>query len=39
MEAEYRDCIIYADESGDPNLTSIDAEYPVFVLNFCVQRT
>ena len=35
-EGEYSDYIIYADESGDPHLTSIDAEYPVFVLNFCV---
>lgn len=35
-EGEYSDYIIYADESGDPNLTSIDADYPVFVLNFCV---
>ena len=37
-EAEYSDYIIYADESGDPNARSIDNNYPVFVLNFCVFR-
>ncbi len=35
---EYSDFIIYADESGDPNPASVDANYPVFVLNFCVFR-
>lgn len=35
---EYSDYIIYADESGDPNPTSVDSDYPVFVLNFCVFR-
>ena len=34
----YSDYIIYADESGDPNPAPIDANYPVFVLNFCVFR-
>ena len=34
----YSDYIIYADESGDPNTVSVDANYPVFVLNFCVFR-
>ena len=34
----YSDYIIYADESGDPNPDSADANYPVFVLNFCVFR-
>ena len=34
----YSDYIIYADESGDPNPASLDANYPVFVLNFCVFR-
>ena len=38
MEAEYSDYIIYSDESGDPNPASPDANYPVFVLNFCVFR-
>ncbi len=36
--AEYSDYIIYADESGDPNPTSVDPNYPVFVINFCVFR-
>lgn len=35
---KYSDYIIFADESGDPNPASIDANYPVFVLNFCVFR-
>ena len=35
---EYSDYIIYADESGDPNPTSVDPNYPVLVLNFCVFR-
>ncbi len=30
--------IIYADESGDHSLTSINVEYPVFVLAFCIFR-
>ena len=34
----YSDYIVYADESGDPNPASVDANYPVFVLNFCVFR-
>ena len=34
----YGDYIIYADESGGPNLTPVDPNYPVFVLNFCVFR-
>ena len=34
----YSDYIIYADESGDPNPASVDSNYPVFVLNFCVFR-
>ena len=29
---------MYVDESGDHSLTSIDTEYPVFVLSFCVFR-
>jgi hypothetical protein len=35
---EFSDYIVYADESGDPNRESLDANYPVFVLNFCVFR-
>ena len=30
------DYIVYVDESGDHGLQSIDAQYPVFVLAFCV---
>ena len=32
------DFIVYVDESGDHSMTSIDSEYPVFVLSFCVFR-
>lgn len=32
----YSDYIVYADESGDHSLTSIDEGYPIFVLLFCV---
>lgn len=35
---DYSDYIIYADESGNPNPASVDPDYPVFVLNFCVFR-
>lgn len=34
----YGDYIIFADESGSPYLTSIEKEYPVFVLVFCLVR-
>ena len=34
----YSDYIIYADESGDPGLASVDPSYPVFALNFCLFR-
>ncbi|WP_259295029.1 DUF3800 domain-containing protein [Paraburkholderia sp. DHOC27] len=30
------DYIVFVDESGDHSLTSIDADYPLFVLCFCV---
>jgi len=33
---EMSDYIVYVDESGDHSLTSIDPEYPVFVLAFCI---
>ncbi len=32
----YSDYIIYVDESGDHSLSSIDPQYPVFCLSFCV---
>lgn len=36
--AGYSDYIIYVDESGDHSLTSIDPDYPLFVLSFCIFR-
>jgi hypothetical protein len=33
---DYSDYIVFADESGDHGLTSIDPEFPVFALVFCV---
>jgi hypothetical protein len=33
---EYSDYIIYVDESGDHSLDSINKEYPIFVLAFCI---
>lgn len=30
------DYIVFVDESGDQSLTSIDPQYPVFVLSFCI---
>lgn len=35
---EHSDYIVFVDESGDHSLESIDSEYPVFVLSFCVVR-
>lgn len=32
----FSDYIVYVDESGDHSLTSIDDQYPVFVLSFCI---
>lgn len=34
----HSDFIIYVDESGDHSLESIDSDYPVFVLSFCIFR-
>jgi hypothetical protein len=33
---KYSDYIVYVDESGDHSLQSIDANFPIFVLAFCV---
>ena len=33
---EFSDYVVYVDESGDHGLLSIDPEFPVFVLAFCV---
>lgn len=32
----FSDYIVYVDESGDHSLTHIDANYPIFVLAFCI---
>lgn len=34
--ADFSDYIVYVDESGDHSLSSIDPQYPVFVLTFCI---
>jgi hypothetical protein len=36
LPAEFGDYLVFADESGDHGLLTIDKEYPVFVLAFCV---
>jgi len=38
MDSQFSDFIVYADESGDHGMVSIDPQYPVFVLVFCVIR-
>jgi hypothetical protein len=35
---EFSDYVVYADESGDHGMVSIDLQYPVFVLVFCIFR-
>jgi hypothetical protein len=35
-ESEFGKYIVYVDESGDHSLQSIDQNYPIFVLAFCV---
>ncbi|MDO9318282.1 MAG: DUF3800 domain-containing protein [Gammaproteobacteria bacterium] len=35
-ESSFGSYIVYVDESGDHSLTSIDSNYPIFVLAFCV---
>jgi hypothetical protein len=30
------DYIVYVDESGDPSLTAINPQYPIFVVAFCI---
>ncbi len=34
----FSDFVIFVDESGDHSLTSIDADYPLFVLSLCIVR-
>ena len=36
MSVEFSDYIVYVDESGDHGLQSLDPNYPIFVLAFCV---
>ena len=36
IKSDYSDYIVYVDESGDHGLKSIDKNYPVFVLAFCI---
>ncbi len=38
VAVRHSDFIVYVDESGDHSLESIDPEYPVFVLSFCIFR-
>lgn len=33
---DFSDFIVYVDESGDHSLKSIDPQYPVFALSFCI---
>ena len=35
-ETPFSQYIVYVDESGDHSLQSIDEQYPIFVLAFCV---
>lgn len=34
--SQFSDFIVYVDESGDHSLTSVDPQFPVFALSFCV---
>jgi hypothetical protein len=36
LNNQFSDYIVYVDESGDHSLESIDINYPVFVLAFCI---
>ena len=36
VKMEHSDYVIFVDESGDHGLTSIDDNYPIFVLDFCI---
>jgi len=35
-ESQFSNYVVYVDESGDHSLKSIDQNYPIFVLAFCV---
>lgn len=34
--SKFSDFVVYVDESGDHSLTSVNQDYPVFVLAFCI---
>jgi len=36
VENDFSDYVVYVDESGDHGLASIDSQYPIFVLVFCI---
>ena len=36
--SDFSDFIVFVDESGDHSLTSIDPQFPVFALSFCVVK-
>ena len=38
MSNRFSDYIVYVDESGDHGLQTIDNNYPIFVLAFCIFR-
>lgn len=38
IQRQFSDYIVYVDESGDHGLESIDTNYPIFVLVFCIFR-
>lgn len=38
MEKPFSEFVVYVDESGDHGLKTIDPNYPVFVLAFCIFR-
>ncbi|PWC74474.1 DUF3800 domain-containing protein [Azospirillum sp. TSH64] len=37
-DSDFSDFIVFVDESGDHNLTSINPEFPLFALAFCILR-
>lgn len=38
MSDQFSEYIVFVDESGDHNLSAMNAQYPVFVLAFCIFR-
>lgn len=37
-DTDFSDYVVFVDESGDHNLTSINSEFPLFALAFCILR-